>query len=648
MQKTFYITTPIYYPSNYLHVGHCYTTVAADVMARYKRLTGHDVFFLTGTDEHGEKIATKAKENGLTPQEHVDKINVWIKALWRRLDISYDHFIRTTDDSHKRSVTAIFQKLYDQGDIYKGTYEGLYCVSEEAYFTESQAVKRDGKFFCPSDDCGNELIRRTEEAYFLKLSKYADWLLKYYEEHPEFLEPRERVNEMVNNFLKPGLSDLAVSRTNLSWGIPVPFDPKHTIYVWIDALSNYITGLGYASSDDALFRKFWPADVHLMAKEIVRFHAIIWPITLKMLGVPLPKKIYGHGWILFEGGKMAKSKGNVVDPNVLADRYGIDAIRHFLMREMTFGYDGHYTQEAFLKRFNADLANDLGNLWHRTTTIVESAFGGKLPAFDAKKLTDAERTLVDKALALASSVEEKLEKLQFSDALVAVWDVISEANRYVAGEAPWKMAKDASRTEDLSRVIVTAMETLRIVMTLLSPFLVETAKKVFERMSYTPHWDDARKFGVLAAGTAITRGEPLFARVEIEKELARDAKPEKAASKEKKMEKAPAMDGTITYDDFKKLTLLVAEVLEAKRVEGSEKLIHMTIDIGTEKRSVVGGLYPHYTPETLIGKRVVFLANLAPRKLMGIESQGMVLAAGGETLSLLTPDKDMSIGTRIS
>lgn len=647
MSKSFYITTPIYYPSNYLHVGHCYTTVAADVMARYKRSTGHDVFFLTGTDEHGEKIATKAKENGLSPQEHVDKINVWIKALWKRLHISYDHFIRTTDEAHKKAVTAIFQKLFDQGDIYKGTYEGLYCVSEEAYFTESQAVKRDGKFFCPTDDCGNELIRRTEEAYFLKLSKYADWLMAYYNEHPEFLEPRERVNEMVNNFLKPGLADLAVSRTNLPWGIPVPFDRKHTIYVWIDALSNYITGLGYASAEDTLFKKFWPADVHLMAKEIVRFHAIIWPITLKMLDIPLPKKIYGHGWILFEGGKMAKSKGNVVDPNTLADRYGVDSIRHFLMREMTFGYDGHYTQEAFLKRFNADLANDLGNLWHRTATIVESAFGGSLPAFNKENITDAERPLVEKALALAARVEKSLDALQFSDALTDIWDVISEANRYVAGQAPWKMAKDASRTADLTRVIVTAVETLRIVATLLSPFLVETAKTVFERLSYVPKWDDAKSFGVLPAGTKITRGEPLFARVDIEKELARDAKPEKAPLKEKKMDKAPP-DGTITYDDFKKLTLVVAQVLEAKRVDGSEKLIHMTIDIGTEKRSVVGGLYPHYTPETLVGRRIVFLANLAPRKLMGIESQGMVLAAGGDTLSLLTPEKDMPIGSRIS
>lgn len=649
MKKTFYITTPIYYPSNYLHVGHCYTTVAADVMARYKRLQGYDVFFLTGTDEHGEKIARKAAENGITPKEHVDKIIAWIKELWKRLNISYDKFIRTTDEYHEQAVSKIFQKLYDQGDIYKGSYEGLYCVSDEAYFTESQAVKRDGKFYCPTDDCGRELEKRTEEAYFLRLSKYADWLMKYFEEHPDFLEPRERVNEMVNNFLKPGLEDLAVSRTNLSWGIPVPFDSKHTIYVWIDALSNYITALGYNSSDDTLYKKFWPADAHLMAKEIVRFHSIIWPITLHMLGVPLPKKIYGHGWILFEGGKMAKSKGNVVDPNTLADRYGVDAIRYYLMREMTFGYDGHYTQEAFLKRLNADLANDLGNLWHRTMTVLNT-FGCALPGYNAAACGEKENDLKHKALSLSGKVETALDAYRYTDALIAVWDLIGDANRYIDARAPWKLAKDETKRDELAAVLVTACETLRIVATVLSPFLIDTAKAMCSRMHYTPAWDDTKRWDVLPAGTVVDRGEPLFQRVDIAKELAIDGKtPEEPKKKEKAPQNNTAVtEGAITYDDFKKLEIIIAKVVAAERVEGSEKLIKMTLNIGKEERTVVGGLFPHYTPETLIGKKITYLANLAPRKLMGVTSQGMVLAASGEILSVLTPEKDMPEGTRVS
>lgn len=645
MAQPFYITTPIYYPSDYLHIGHCYTTVAADVVSRYKRMQGYDVYFLTGTDEHGEKIARKAAEKGVSPQEYVDTIVCWIKELWERLHISYDQYIRTTDAKHKKGAQNVFQKLYDQGDIYKGTYEGYYSVSEEAYFPKTQIFEREGKFYAENLGRELELEVRREEVYFLRLSKYQDWIREYLETTPDFLLPRERVTEMVNNFLAPGLEDLAVTRTTVSWGVPVPFDNAHTIYVWFEALLNYVTALGYMTGeDDGLFKKFWPANVHLMAKEIVRFHSIVWPIMLKMLGLPLPNRLFGHGWILFDNDKMSKSKGNVVTPTELADRYGVDAIRYFLMREMRYGADGNYTQELFLRRFNSDLSNDLGNLFQRALAMTMKYNDGMQPAADERAYVDEDRALKDSALALREKTEAHLNEFRFSNALDEVFAVIAQANRYIEQRAPWALAKDASKKSALMNALHIVTETLRIVGTLLRPFLIDTTAAMFERLAIpAPEWNSASQWPMIPEGTRFKEGPPLFPRVDIEKEVGGENAPAK-----KNLKRSGKTAG-ISFAEFEKLDICVAKILTAEPVDGADALLRLTLDLGEgETRAVVSGIKAQYRPNDLIGKSVVYLSNLAPRKIRGIESEGMILAAEDEgTISLLVPDRAVGEGAKV-
>ena len=588
--KKFYITTPIYYPSDNLHIGHAYCSVMADTMARYKRIQGYDVMFLTGTDEHGQKIEEKAKAAGITPKQYVDHVVSGIKDLWKLMDISYDKFIRTTDDYHEKAVQKIFKQLYDQGDIYKGSYEGWYCTPCESFWTETQLV--DGK--CP--DCGREVRRTSEEAYFFRLSKYQDQLIKLFEEHPEFLEPASRRNEMLNNFIKPGLEDLCVSRTSFTWGVPVTFDPKHIVYVWVDALSNYITALGYGSEDDSLYQKYWPADIHLVGKEIVRFHTIIWPAMLMALNLPLPKKVLGHGWLILEGGKMSKSKGNVVDPVVLCERYGVDAIRYFLLRDIPFGSDGTFSNEALITRINSDLANDLGNLVSRTVAMVNKYFGGTIPT--ERTAGEFDEDLIALATATKAKVEAYADEMQFSQALTELWALISRTNKYIDETAPWVLAKDEANRARLAAVMYNLCEAIRIISILVSPFLPHTAPKIFPR-------------------------------IDIAKELAELEAQQKAAreAKEQAQQKAEGV-AQISIDEFAKVELRVAEVKDCEPVKRAKKLLKLTLDDGSgTPRTVASGIAQWYKPEDLIGHKVVLVANLKPAVLCGVESQGMILAA---------------------
>lgn len=636
MSKKFYITTPIYYPSDKLHIGHSYTTVAADAMARYKRMQGFDTMFLTGTDEHGQKIETIAKAKGVTPKEYVDEIVAGIKDLWKLLNISNDRFIRTTDDYHEAAVQKIFKKLYENGDIYKGHYEGHYCTPCEAFWTESQLV--DGK--CP--DCGREVHLAKEEAYFFRLSKYADRLVEYYEAHPEFIQPVARKNEMINNFIKPGLEDLCVSRTSFTWGVPVDFDPGHVVYVWVDALSNYITAMGFGSDNDADYQKYWPADVHLVGKEIVRFHTIIWPAMLMALDLPLPSQVYGHGWLLLQGGKMSKSKGNVVDPVVLCERYGVDAIRYFLLREIPFGSDGIFSNEALIGRINSDLANDLGNLVSRTAAMIGKYFGGQLPA--DQQAGDFDDDLAALALATKAEVEKNMDTLQFSTALTELWKLISRTNKYIDETAPWALAKDEANKPRLARVLYNLCESLRVTSILLTPFLPDTAKTIAGVLNAPADlltWESAGAFGLLAKDSVITKCDVMFPRIDMEKELAElEAAKVAAAPKEEKKEENVVTMAQIGIEDFAKVELKVAKVTACEPIKKAKKLLKLTLDDGSgTPRTVASGIALYYKPEDLIGKNVIVVANLKPATLCGVESHGMILAAdNGDTVTVLFAD----------
>ncbi len=653
-KKKYYITTPIYYPSGKWHIGTCYTTIICDALARYKRMQGYDVFYLTGTDEHGQKIQKVAASHGVEVKKYIDGVVDELKKLWDLLDISYDKFIRTTDDEHEKAVQKIFDKLYKKGDIYKSAYEGWYCTPCEAFWTKTQL--KDGK--CP--DCGRDVELTKEESYFFRLSKYQDRIQKLIEEDKEFLQPVTRQNEMLNNFIKPGLQDLCVSRTSFDWGVKVPFDTKHVVYVWIDALTNYITALGYGGDNDELFKKYWPADVHMMGKEIIRFHSIIWPAILMALDLPLPKKVYGHGWLMFNNDKMSKSKGNIVDPFILCERYGVDALRYYMLREVPFGQDGNFTNEIFLKLRNSDLANDLGNLVSRVTAMVAQYFDGVIPA--PTDSNDIDKNLIAMAENMYPAVTAYMDEMRAPEALDTIFKVIQRANKYIDECTPWILAKTEEGKERLKTVLYNLCETIRMTSVILQPFLTQTPIKIFRKLGIGEDkaltcLDSIEKFGAKIYGLTVDKGEQLFQRIDIAKELKvmdgileEQRKQVKEQLKEdKKVENTVTLE-QIGIEDFAKVQLKVGKVLECKKVEKADKLLCSQIDVGEEKpRTIVSGIAKYYSPEEMVGKQVVVVSNLKPVKLRGIESQGMILCAQDENgeLALISPSKPVKAGSEV-
>lgn len=648
--KKYYLTTPIFYPSDNLHIGHTYTTVAADVVKKFKKLQGYDVYFVTGSDEHGQKIQEKAKENGTTPKAYVDGIVADIKKLWEILEIDYDKFVRTTDSYHEEAVKKIFKKLYDKGEIYKSKYEGHYCTPCEAFWSESQLENGN----CP--DCGRSVHLASEEAYFFKLSKYRDKILKLYEDNPEFIQPESRKNEMVNNFLKKGLDDLCVSRTSFDWGIKVDFDPDHVVYVWIDALSCYLTGLGYASEDESKMKEFWPADVHLVGKEIVRFHTIIWPALLMAMDLPLPKRVFGHGWILFEDDKMSKSKGNVIYPEPIIELYGIDAFKYFLLKEFSFGQDGSFQKEKFLQRLNSDLANDLGNLVNRTITMIEKYNDGIIPSSSLEGEFDL--SLIKLGTSVADKVEENMDKLSFSVALEEIWKLIRRTNKYIDETGPWILAREENKAR-LDTVLCNLSESLRIISILIKPFMGKTSNEIRRQLGLKEEvkWEDAKTWNMIKKDTKVEGAVAIFPRLEIDKELVKlneaNEKLIKQRTKGKKVAKVETVeekDEIITLDDFDKVELKTAEILSCEDHPNADRLYVLKVKLGEEERQIVSGIKEFYSPEDLVGKKVVVITNLKPVKLRGVESKGMVLAAEDKDgkLSLVSTLEDIQSGASIS